>query len=116
MQWYSVPLTRADFGDLQLHCYSAVGLGAHSGTTNVGISLVGEDILPKKELWVLRFNNRNVVNSQRKVIMELQYLPLLVASKFARCAVSYPTATQRPCLVDGKPQLFAEPGQNEGIR
>ena len=110
MQWYANPDVLSNGNNLQLHRRSTTRIGAHSSTANVGIRLVREDVLPDEELRVLRLDNRDVVNSHRKAIMELQNLPLQAARKLACCAVGYPVATRRPCLVDGKSELLAQPG------
>ena len=83
---------------------------------NVGIPLMGENVLPDEELWVLCLGNRNVVNSQRKVIMELQHLPLQAASKLAHCTVSYSVVTRRPRLINTKSELLTQPGRSKGIQ
>ena len=116
VQRYAKPNDRPDGTNLQLHHRCATSIGACPGAANVVIPLVGENILPDEELWVLRFDNRDIVNCQREVFMELQDLPLQVASKLPRCAVGYSVVARRPRLVHGGSELLAQPCRNKGIR
>ena len=71
VQQYAKPDALPDNTNLQLHRRSATRIATRPSTTNVGIPFVRENVLPNEELWVLRLDNRDLVNSQCEVIMEL---------------------------------------------
>ena len=83
---------------------------------NMAVALVRQHILVDLELRILGFDNHNVIDSKRKLVMELKHLALQVPGKLARCAVSYAVASRQLCSIYHQTQLFAQTSGYEHIR
>ena len=83
---------------------------------NMAIALVRQHILTGSELWILRFDNCDVIDSKHGLVMKLKHLALQAPGKLACSAISYMVASWQLHSIHHQTQLFAQTSGHEHIQ